>query len=133
MLTAQSKVVQLPEGGDSLCLLTAHMLPGTHRHRGHRHGPTSHPHPEPEMQKPNDYNRSATCVSLAGKGQMHSFKPRVGGGSGTSMSEGLREDNLVEEEAGGFGWKPGQHIKYGVCNWRLQLTTLRVSPWRCLY
>lgn len=64
---------------------------------------------------------------------MYSFKPRVRGGSGTSMSEGLREDNLVEEEASRFGWKPGQHIKYGVCNWRLQLTTLTVSPWHCLY
>ena len=55
------------------------------------------------MQKPNNYNRSVTCVSLAGKGQTYSFIPRVGGGSGTSMSEGLREDNLVGEEAGGFG------------------------------
>lgn len=34
---------------------------------------------------------------------MYSFKPRVGGGSGTSMSEGLREDNLVEEEAKDLG------------------------------
>lgn len=55
------------------------------------------------MQKPNNYNRSVTCVSLAGKGQTYSFIPRVGGALEPLCQKGLGRTIWLERKLADLG------------------------------